>query len=82
MDIYKYWYIWWLILKNLKKNPSLEITVLSVCLKLCDYCSQTDYISNYKKKFSNEDIDEIYTYIENDKELRDNFINGLSPCNK
>ena len=50
-----YWYIWWIILQNLKKNPSLEITVSPACPKLSDYCPQTDYISNYKKKFSNED---------------------------
>ena len=41
--------------KSKKNNSSLEITVSPACSKLCDYCPQTEYIGNYKKKFSNED---------------------------
>jgi len=41
--------------KSKKEISSLEITVSPACSKLCDYCPQTEYITNYKKKFSNED---------------------------
>ena len=41
--------------KSKKENNYLEITVSPACPKLCDYCPQTAYITNYKKKFSNED---------------------------
>ena len=42
-------------IKSKKKDPSLELTVSPACSKLCDYCPQTEYIENYKKKYSGED---------------------------
>ena len=41
--------------KSKNDNLSLEISVQSACSKLCDYCPQSNYISNYKKKFFNEE---------------------------
>ena len=41
--------------KSKKERSSLEITVSPACSKMCDYCPQTQYITNYKNKFSNEE---------------------------